>query len=280
MPLTTYGCYQWGVSHDLASPLVHHLLHGSGSLDLAVALLAEEEQDGLRAEEVIAALDDLAVSLHVREGANSFEAVARLNQRLFSQIGFAGDAGDYYNPQNSFLDRVITRKRGLPIALAVIYLEVARRAGVVMDGIGFPGHFLVGTRATADEPRFFVDPFYAGQIHTEDELRGRLKQMELAGRNPNSFLDPSSNTEIVLRMTYNLKGSYLRLRRHPDALRQIDRVLKLAPERTEEHRDRGLLLAEMGEVEEALVALSVYLELTPQAHDRDIISDIMVELSH
>lgn len=267
------------MSHDLASPLVQHLLDGPGSLDLAVALLAEEEQDGVGADEVITALDDLAAPLHIREGASAFEAVARLNHRLFTDLGFAGDAGDYYNPRNSFLDRAIARKRGLPIALSVIYVEVARRVGVTLDGIGFPGHFLVGTRATDSEPRFFVDPFYAGRVHTEDDLRQRLVQMNLPRPRFDSFLAPSPVQQILLRMTYNLKGSYVSLRKLPDALRQIDRVLAIAPERIEEHRDRGLLLAEAGEAEEALVSLSLYLDLAPHADDRDIIGEIVVQLS-
>jgi regulator of sirC expression with transglutaminase-like and TPR domain len=243
-----------------------------------VALLAAEEQPGVSEESVLAALDALAAPLHVRAGASPFEAVARLNHHLFSNLGFQGDSEDYYAPENSFLDKVIAQRKGLPIALSVIYVEVARRAGVPMDGVGFPGHFLVGTRATEDEPRFFVDPFHAGRIHTRDDLIERLRDMKAPAHQRSALLSASSPKQILLRMTYNLKGSYLTRRSLPDALRQIDRILALAPERREEHRDRGLLLAEAGRAEEALGSLRTYLELEPGADDADIIGEVIAQL--
>ncbi|MCO4773111.1 MAG: tetratricopeptide repeat protein [Deltaproteobacteria bacterium] len=247
-------------------------------LDRAVALLAAEEQPGVDADSVLTALDELAAPLHIAAGASPFEAIARLNQRLFGDLGFSGDRDDYYAPRNSFINQVVERRRGLPIALSVIYVEVARRAGVELDGVGFPGHFLVGTRARGDEPRFFVDPFYAGRVHTQDDLVARLHEMKMPLEQHQSLLSPSSSRLILLRMTYNLKGSYLRLRQLPEALRQIDRVLVIAPERYEEHRDRGLLLAEAGRGSEALVSLHRYLELAPNADDRDIIIEVVREL--
>ena len=119
---------------------------------------------------------------------------------------------------------------------------------------------------------------YGGEVHTRDDLVRRLRQMGMPPGRDALMLGPSSAQQILLRMTYNLKGSYLRLRQLPEALRQIDRVLVLAPERYEEHRDRGLLLGEAGRREPALESLRRYLEQAPEADDRDIILEVVKEL--
>ncbi len=247
-------------------------------LDQGVALLAAEEQEGVTVSEVLRGLDDVARGLHIPERAGTVEAVARLNHHLFTQLGFRGDSDDYYAPRNSFLDQVIARRRGLPIALSVLTVEVGRRAGLALDGIGFPGHFLVGTRPEGDEPRFFLDPFAGGAVSRRDELTAKLVQMGMPRSRHDELLGPIPARRILLRMTYNLKGSYLRLRQVPEALRQIERVLLLAPERVEEHRDRGLLLAEAGREDEALVSLRRYLEEVPDGDDRDIIGAVVARL--
>jgi len=241
-------------------------------------MLAADEQADVSASEVLSALDDLAAPLHIRAGASSFEAVARLNQHLFKTLGFAGDSEDYYAPHNSFVNRVIARRKGLPIALSVIYIEVGRRAGVPLRGVGFPGHFLVSTLATEDDPRFFVDPFHMGRVHTEDELLARLSQMPVPPEQYAACMAPATTQQIVLRMSFNLKGSYLSLRALPDAIRQIDRVLALDPDRAEEHRDRGLLLAEEGRGDEASDSLRRYLQARPHADDRAIILEVLGQL--
>ena len=276
-PETCVGCYQWDVPWPATSPLLDLIRAHPDDLPLdhAVALLAAEEQPGVDPDDILRALDDLAAPIHVADGTSPFEAIARLNHRLFTELGFSGDRDDYYAPRNSFINKVLERKRGLPIALSVLYVEVGRRAGVELDGVGFPGHFLVGTRPRGDEPGFYVDPFYGGEVHTRDDLVQRLRQMGMPPGRDDLMLGPSSAQQILLRMTYNLKGSYLRLRQLPEALRQIDRVLVLAPERYQEHRDRGLLLGEAGRREPALESLRRYLEQAPEADDRDIILEVV-----
>ena len=173
---------------------------------------------------------------------------------------------------------MIERRRGLPIALSVLYIEVGRRAGVELDGVGFPGHFLICTRKAEGEPRFYVDPFHAGKVLTRADLLARLTEMQAPSDRADAMLGPAPASQILLRMSYNLKGSYLALRDLPAAIRQIDRILAIAPGQLEEHRDRGLLLAEGGRGDDALASLRRYLELAPDADDRDIITEVIAQL--
>ena len=113
-------------------------------LDTAAALLSAEEQGQPVDPSVLSArLDEIALGARLREGASLFEAVARINHRLFHELGFEGDRDNYDAPENSFLDRVLDRRKGLPILLSVLYIEVARRAGIAVSGIGFPSHYIV-----------------------------------------------------------------------------------------------------------------------------------------
>ena len=245
-------------------------------LDRAAALLAAAEQPGVEAEAILAALDELAAPIRIPAGASGFEAVARLNHHLFTELGFAGDRADYYAPRNSFLDQVIARRRGLPIVLSIVYVEVARRAGVAVSGVGFPGHFIVTPEPQEGETRFYVDPFHGGAIRRRDQLMERLDSMGLP--RSDDFLAPSPARQILMRMTYNLKGSYVRLRKTRDALRQIDRILLLDPDRAEEHRDRGLLLIELQDTDGARAALTRYLALRPDADDAEPLAHLLAEL--
>lgn len=247
-------------------------------LDRAAALLAAAEQDGVDAESILTSLDDLAAPLRIPAGASRFEAVARINHHLFSDLGFAGDRTDYYAPRNSFLDQVLERRRGLPILLSLVYVEVARRAGVTVHGVGFPGHFIVSPEPDDEGTRFFVDPFHGGAIRRTEQLLGRLDEMRLPRERADEFLAPSSPHQILMRMTYNLKGSYVRLRQVRDALRQIDRILLLDPDRAEEHRDRGLLLIELEDAAGAAAALRTYLAFRPDAEDAEPLAHLLAEL--
>lgn len=247
-------------------------------LDRAVALLAASEQDGVSADDILASLDALAAPIRIPPKASTFEAIARVNQRLFTELGFSGDRDDYYAPRNSFLDQVIERRRGLPILLSVLYVEVARRAGVDVAGVGFPGHFIVSAEPGGDEPRFYVDPFHGGAIRRRDQLIRRLEEMRLPIEHSDELLAPSSARQILLRIMYNFKGSYVRARRTRDALRQIDQILALSPDRVDEHRDRGLLLIELREPAQAAAALRSYLAARPDADDAEPLAHLLAEL--
>lgn len=238
-------------------------------LDRGLALVTSHEQPWLEPDGLIADLDALTHGLHVPDEADPIEAVARLNHHLFAGLGFTGDEDNYDAPHNSFLDRVLERRRGLPILLCIVYLEVGRRVGVGLEGINFPGHFLVAP--TAAEPRFFVDPFAAGAVRRPDQLLSHLSRVlgrpVLAQEDAEQHLTPCSNRQTLVRVSNNLKASYLRRHDNPGALRAVDRLRILAPEVPEFRRDRALLLARLERPQEAVGELEGYLEQAPDARD-------------
>lgn len=245
-------------------------------LDLAVALLAAEEDPSADPAAMLAALDALAAGVFVPEGASPIEGLARLCHHLYAELGFRGDEDDYDAPDNSLLHRVLERRRGLPILLSVVAIEVGRRVGVVLDGIGFPGHFLVQLRGA--EPRFFVDPFRGGQVLREDSLRLRLTQQRgqpVGGADWARAVATVDTTAILLRMTNNLKGATFRRGDYLGTLRQVDRLLLLDPEDAENYRDRGWLLVRLGRGLEAIPDYQRYLAARPDADDAaDIRADL------
>lgn len=237
-------------------------------LDRCVALIAADEQRDRDPDQMLAELDRLAAGLRVPEGASVFDGLARLNHYLFVEQGFAGDEQSYDDPRNSMLDHVLRLKRGLPILLSVVMIEVGRRVGVALDGIGFPGHFLVSPSDTS--PRFFVDPFRGGQIVREDTLRARLARMvrqPVGGPLWDQAVAPVGTAAILTRISNNLKGSFFRRGDLGGTLRSVDRLLLLDPRDPENHRDRGWLLARVGRPDEAVRAYEVYLSARPTAED-------------
>jgi regulator of sirC expression with transglutaminase-like and TPR domain len=238
-------------------------------LDRAAALLAAEEQPDSDPGRTLDALDALAARLHVPEGATVYERVARLSQAIFGVHRFSGDTDEYDAPHNSYLDRVIERRRGLPILLSVVFMEVGRRVGVDIDGVSFPGHFVVAPRDAA--PRFYVDPFHAGRVLRDCDLRAHLaKAAGSAEVDPETwqrFTRPADAATILRRMNNNLKRSWARRGDLAGALRAVDRNLVMEPDSTLEIRDRGMLLAQLGRLEEGIGFLERYLEVAPEAWD-------------
>ena len=207
-------------------------------LDIAAALIAAEEQPGVDPDEVVAALDRLGAGLRLRYGAPLSEDLARLNLYLFEELGFTGDSASYDDPVNSFMDQVLARKRGLPITLGVLMIEVARRAGLDLSGVGFPGHFLVRPRHA--DPMFWVDPFNGGRVLTADRLRGRLDKMDLKGEDAmRRHCRPVSPRYVMVRWNNNLKGSWLRRGNVHGAIRASERMLILAPNLLDERKERS-----------------------------------------
>jgi regulator of sirC expression with transglutaminase-like and TPR domain len=249
-------------------------------LDRGAALIAAHEQPWLDPADLVARLDDLAAGLHVPEGCSPIEQVARINLHVFDTLGFSGAEEDYDAPVNSMLDRVIEQRKGLPILVSLIYVEIARRAGVAMDGVGVPGHFVVRPRGIEDV--FFVDPFSCGKIWRPDEMLMRLRKVTdtEGGRlaDPEGCLEPTLALEIVARVSRNLKVSYLRRGDASGALRAVDRLLALSPSQPEERRDRGLLLLELDRRDEALHDLQRYLTDHPGGDDWNMISQLADQL--
>ncbi|HZH89090.1 MAG TPA: tetratricopeptide repeat protein [Pyrinomonadaceae bacterium] len=231
------------------------------SIELAHAalLVAAEERPGLDVEHYRARLYELGLAARERiERAGEPNAVVTLNKFLFEELGFAGNQSDYYDPRNSLLSDVLDRRKGIPITLSLVYMEVGRRAGVRVEGIGLPGHFIVRAEAAEGEP-VLVDPFN-GKVVDADDCQERLDTL-YGGQAPlaDAHLQAVPTREILARLLRNLKGIYAQAGLYRRALSVIERILLVAPHALEERRDRGALLAQLGRYSEAIVDIEAYL---------------------
>ncbi len=249
-------------------------------LDRAAALVAAQESAGVDPDALLAELDALAARLRIPSGAPLVERVARLNHLLFVECGFAGDADTYDDPHNSLLDQVLDRRKGLPILLSVLTMEIGRRVGLRLDGIAFPAHFLVAPAHA--EPRFFLDPFHGGRILRSEHLLQKLTEMfggrQVSEQEFERFVQPATPRQILVRLNNNLKGSYLRRSELPGVLRCIDRLLALDATLMNERRDRGWVLARLGRTAEAIDDLETYLLVHPSARDADMVRQHLQDL--
>ena len=233
---------------------------------LAVAMLEHPEVD-------VAACEALFASYAQRVRAQSpsahdaLEQMTALRRVLGDEEGFRGNTTDYASPENSFLDRVLETKVGLPIALSVVYLEVARRAGIPLFGVSFPGHFL--TACEARDGKLVMDPFRGGQILTETGCEDLMRQVAPQVKfNPQKMLVPASVKVIAARMLNNLKRTYLEQGHGAQALGAVDLLLVLNPDHPGELRTRANLLAALGAYRAALADVERCLELSPDAPDQ------------
>jgi regulator of sirC expression with transglutaminase-like and TPR domain len=205
--------------------------------------------------------------LHRNSGAPTQAHIATLNAYLYEELGFSGNRERYDDPRNSFLNEVFDRRTGIPISLAVVYLEIGRRAGLRLEGVNFPGHFLVrapGSRLGADDD-LIIDPFHAGALLTEVDCRHLLRQhVGEEAAFDRTLLATATRQHIVVRMLVNLKRLYVRMRSFPQARAIADLLLAVDPSALSELRDRGLLAYHMEDFPAALKDLEAYLRLMPR----------------
>ncbi len=206
--------------------------------------------------------------------------IAAINHHLFNEVGYSGNNDEYYDPRNSYLNEVFERRLGNPISLALVQMEVAHRLGLPLEGISFPGHFLV--RLPVDDGVLIMDPFNGGRPLGVDELRERART-NLGGQAPDDsvlaqILDPAPHRAILMRMLRNLYGVYAERGEWDRAARSADRVLKLAPEQADAVRDRGLAYLQLEHLAGARADLARYLKMEPEASDAASIRDRLVEL--
>ena len=203
-----------------------------------------------------------------------------LNNFLFDELGFSGDDQDYYDPRNSYLNDVLDRRLGNPISLAVVQMELARRLGVPLQGVSFPGHFLV--RLPLDEGIVVLDPFQKGRSLDAAELRRRarthLETQDIDDQRLARMLEPASHRAILSRMLRNLKSVYGEREQWDKALRCCDRLLTVDSHQPSEYRDRGKLYLKLGHRRAARDDLHRYLALVPQADDAETIAAEVAEL--
>ena len=210
-----------------------------------------------------------------------------INRHLFEELGYSGNHDEYYDPRNSYLNQVFDRRLGNPISLAMVQMEVARRLGVPLDGVSFPGHFLV--RLPIDDGVLVMDPFNRGRPLDEDELRMRARP-HLGGEMPDDealyrILSPASHRAMLMRMLRNLHGVYTDNDDWERAVRCADRILKLAPDNTEALRDRGRRgyahpHPQGRHRHGARQDLARYLQLQPDAADAGSLRERLVEMSN
>ena len=207
-------------------------------------------------------------------GATAHVLIATLNAYLFEELGFSGNREHYDDPRNSFLNEVFDRRVGIPISLAIVYLEIGRRAGLRLEGVNFPGHFLVrapGSLVGADED-LIIDPFHSGALLSEVDCRHLLRQhVGEEAAFDRALLATATRQHIVVRMLVNLKRLYVRMRSFPQARAIADLLLAVDPSALSELRDRGLLAYHMEDFSAALKDLEAYLRLMPRgdAVDRE-----------
>jgi len=242
-------------------------------LDLAEAalLLATTEYPALDIPAYLAQLDELAARLRERlpDAAGLEQLVVSLNEFLFEELGFSGNSDNYYDPRNSFLNEVLDRKLGIPITLCILYMEIGRRVGLQLEGVSFPGHFLV--KFATDEGDVVLDPFAGGVPLTEEELVDRLEETYGEHRVANSslphLLAAASKRDILVRMLRNLKVIYLHRERFEKALAVVNQILLIGPELAEEVRERAEIYERLECHRSALLDYQRYLRLEPQAPD-------------
>jgi len=219
----------------------------------------------------LAELDGIAAAVQKRLAPRTppVDVATALAAHLFRECGFRGNQDDYYDPRNSFLNDVLERRLGIPISLSIVFLETGRRLGLSLEGVGFPGHFLVRL-AQRDRP-LLLDPFFGGQPIGEADLLARYRA--LAGTEapalPGDALDRTGTPGILARMLRNLLRIYLDREDHPHALETVDLLLVLQPDTAAEVRLRGLLYEQLECGPAALVDFRRYLELAPEAADAD-----------
>jgi regulator of sirC expression with transglutaminase-like and TPR domain len=197
--------------------------------------------------------------------------VSILNEFLFENIGFIGEVDDYYNPKNNFLHEVIDKKSGLPITLAILYVEIAKFIGLDLKIIGFPSHVLVKYNE-----EMILDPFNDGKLLDIDDLREILDrnfdgQLEFEPE----FLDEIKSEQVLVRLARNLKNSYFQSYANEKALKCVNMTLAIEPESPEDIRDKGVLEEKLLNHDAALKCLHQYLEINPNAEDVDFILELI-----
>lgn len=257
----------------LGSPRARSLLERALSadpprLDLAALSIAALEYPDLDVAACEGALDGLAARV-VGSSAlpqTTLSNVQSLRRVLGDEEGFRGNAEQYSDPENSFLNRVLDRKLGLPITLSVVYLEVARRAGIPLFGVSFPGHFLVACELDQGR-KLVVDPYNGGQLLTEAGCEDLLKKVAPQVKFAPKMLAPAPVKTVTYRMLNNLKRVYLDRGDGERALRVVDLMLALAPDHPGELRARAAILSALGAYRAALTDVERCLELSPDAPD-------------
>jgi len=248
----------------------------------AALAIAQDADPQLDLAATQAEVDILAATLQRRlaADASSIQKLRMLNHFFYHELGFAGNVNDYYDPDNSYLHRVLSTRRGIPISLAVLYMELAQQVGLNVKGISFPGHFLMKLSVQAGD--IVLDPFNGASLSRE-ELEERLEpyfeQQSYPGAIPLSYyLHAAHPREILVRMLRNLKTLFVEHMRWQRVLSVQQRLIILLPGDVTERRDRGLAYANVECPQAALQDIEAYLSERPYAPDADMLREKLPEL--
>jgi regulator of sirC expression with transglutaminase-like and TPR domain len=245
-------------------------------LDLAaVALhLARDEYSDLDVEAYLSELDSMAHEARRYLGGNLEAHVSGLCRYLFHEMGFRGNARDYYNARNSYLNQVLDRRMGIPISLSAVVMGVGSRAGLTIAGVGLPGHFIV--KAVAGEHEVLFDPYHGGRRLTPDDCENLVRQVTgMPFEATHVSLSALPLGLIVLRMLTNLKGVYLRHGDFARAVRVMERLCRLDPHEPLQRRDLGAGLLRAGLPGKAITHLAAYLAAVPNAEDAETVRGLL-----
>ncbi|MDX2096574.1 MAG: tetratricopeptide repeat protein [Leptolyngbyaceae cyanobacterium bins.59] len=236
----------------------------------AALCIALEEYPFLPVTDYLQQIDRMAEVVRVQLPAEKYplRIIQTINRYLYQEQKFVGNTESYYDPRNSFLNDVLDRKTGIPITLALVYLEIARRIDFPMVGINMPGHFVI--KPEIEDMDVYVDAFHEGQILFPEDCRDRLTAIygqTLEISQIPSLLEKISSRRFLARMLTNLKYIYLNQGVFTKALAVVERLLLLFPDNLTEVRDRGILYYQLGQSPEAIRDLETYLLQLPQAED-------------
>lgn len=258
-------------------------------IDLAQAclMIAQDAYPSLDVERYLGEIERMALRLRGRmpQTYGAEERIVALNQFLFEDLGYWGNTDDYYDPRNSYLNEVMDRKTGIPITLSILYMEIGRRIGLPLEGVSFPGHFLV--RVQLRGGMLVLDPFAGGAPQSETELRERLKRVIPEGASDvpvaelplDQFLEPATKRQILSRLLRNLKSIHREADKPERMLEVLNRMLVVTPDAHAELRDRGYVYQRLECWRPALKDLTEYLQRDPDAADLDEVRVRMMELS-
>lgn len=249
------------------------------NLARAALLVAQEEYPQLPVDHYLGRLEELSEETKGRLNGESAPLLVlqEVLNTLYRRHDFKGNRKAYYDPRNSFLNDVLDRGLGIPLTLGIVFMEVGWRLGLPLEGVNFPGHFLV--RFRGDAVNLLIDPYDGGALRFEDQAQELLDRI-YGGmvRVHDSFLKAATRQEMIIRLLTNLKSLYLNSGEHEKALSAVERILLLRPLAPVEIRDRGVILARLGRREEALLQLETYLNVVPEAADMERILGIVEAL--
>ena len=257
---------------EVAAELQKAMDAPGGDLASAALAIARVEYPSLNPGPYLETLDRMGEEAAARLRNTGGDSVRAFNEYLYDEQGFAGNRERYDDPRNSFINEVLDRRTGIPISLAVVYLEVARRAGLHVDGVNFPGHFLLRARDAMSGDRraevLIIDPFHGGARLSEYDCRQLLRQhVGDEAAFDTTLLAPATRHDIVVRMLVNLKRLYVRMRSFPQARFISSLLLGIDPSAISELRDRGLLAYHLQDFPAALRDLEEYLRLAPKSSE-------------